>query len=176
VPDREPIGLGHAVEMVRGDEASGAGHVLHDHRRASWDVPAHVPRDDPGVGVEPAAGREADDDPDGLAVEEGLRVETAACDEQDRDGRERDESFVHAVLSGAGRIYHADPRPTPSDNRDKCQRRQLRQRVNRQFYRPPRCAGGDRGGPPHHDLTAGRCRASRVEHAGRHAGPGVESS
>src|SRR5262249_35091354 len=59
-----------AIEMIRRDEAAGTGHVLDDERRISGNVPAHVTREHARVRIESAAGREAHDQADGLALVE----------------------------------------------------------------------------------------------------------
>src|SRR5215510_2316063 len=97
--DREPVGLRDAIEMIRQNEAAGAGHVLDDERRIAGNVPAHVAREHSRVRIESAAGGEAHDQPDGLALVEGLGAGAAdPGGDQDRGGRERDKALAHTSL------------------------------------------------------------------------------
>src|SRR5215470_11601968 len=95
---REPIGLGHTVEMVGGDQTARAGHVLDDDRWVSRDVTAEVPREKARVGVEATAGRQADDDTYGLAGEERLGLQRARAGEGQYRGhrREQEDPSPHA--------------------------------------------------------------------------------
>jgi len=70
VHDGEPVRPGHLEGVIGRDQAGRPRHVLHDDGGPAGDVLAQVPGDGPRVGVEAAAGREADDDPDRLALEE----------------------------------------------------------------------------------------------------------
>src|SRR4029450_5715569 len=84
------------VEMVGGDEAAGARHILDDDRGVPGDVPAEVPPSKACVGLEPPAGAQADDDAHGLAREERLGLERAGEDQQDGRRQEREGPSPHA--------------------------------------------------------------------------------
>jgi hypothetical protein len=59
-------------QMLRGAQAAGAGHVLHDDRRTARNVLAHVARQQASVDVVAATGVETDRKRDGLALVEIL--------------------------------------------------------------------------------------------------------
>ena len=65
--DGEPVGTGDPVRVVGGDQARGAGHVLHDDGRLARNVLREMAGEQPRVGIEAAARRVADDDPHRLA-------------------------------------------------------------------------------------------------------------
>ena len=65
-PMVKPVRLDAIVEMVRGDDPGGTGHVLDDARRISRQVAADVARQHARVKIERTAWRIADDDRQGL--------------------------------------------------------------------------------------------------------------
>ena len=81
VPDAEhrAVGLGPLLNVVRGYQAAGTGHVLHDETGVSRNVFAHVAHDLARVRVVPTARCVADDNPDGLALEEVIRGDDITC-------------------------------------------------------------------------------------------------
>src|SRR5262245_23767970 len=82
----EPVGLGHPVQVIGEDQAAGARHVLDHDGGVAGNVTAHVAGERPGVGVEAAPGREADEDAHRLAPVEPLVAHALAAREADRDG------------------------------------------------------------------------------------------
>ncbi len=61
VENCKPIGFGHVIDMIGGDEAGSAGHVFDDDRRAAWNMFAEMARDQTGIGIKAAARGKADD-------------------------------------------------------------------------------------------------------------------
>jgi hypothetical protein len=68
VADGETIGFGLVVNMVRRDEADGAGHVLDQCGRIARDMFAEMTRDGAGVNIEPTARFVGDDEANGFAA------------------------------------------------------------------------------------------------------------
>src|SRR5215510_2907510 len=59
--------------MICSYQTGRSGHILHNDARIPGNVFSHLTPDGPRIGVEPASGTEADDNPDGLSLVEGLR-------------------------------------------------------------------------------------------------------
>ena len=73
VADGEAVGFGDPVQMVGGDNTSCSRHILHNDRRITGDMFAHVARNGSGIGIEPAPGGKTYDDTDRLTFKGGLR-------------------------------------------------------------------------------------------------------
>ena len=72
----QAVARGEAVKEIRGDDAAGRGHVLHDDGGLAGDMVDHVARQQPRADVVIRAGRMANDHADLLAAVEildGLR-------------------------------------------------------------------------------------------------------
>src|SRR5205823_6575820 len=105
VAEGEAVGLGDLVEIVGGDQASRAGHVLDDDRRVARNVPRQMPGDRARVGVEASSRREAHDDADGLALVEGLLGPggRGGCQEDETGGQDHQPCHVDGPSAGAAR-------------------------------------------------------------------------
>ncbi len=68
----QTIGLGNVIDVVGGDQASGARHVFHNYGGIAWNIFAHVAGGGAGVEIVAAAGRITHNDADGLAFVKGL--------------------------------------------------------------------------------------------------------
>jgi hypothetical protein len=66
--DGETIGFGLIVNMVRRDEADGAGHVFDQSGRITGNMFAEMARDGAGVNIEPTARFVGDDETYGFAA------------------------------------------------------------------------------------------------------------
>jgi len=66
--DGKTVGFCDLENMVRRNEASGALHVLDDNDRIAGNMLAYMPRDETRVGVVSAAGGEAHNETDRLAL------------------------------------------------------------------------------------------------------------
>ncbi len=66
--DGETIGFGLIVNMVRRDEADGAGHVFDQSGRITGNMFAEMARDGAGVNIEPTARFVGDDEANGFAA------------------------------------------------------------------------------------------------------------
>ncbi len=77
--DGQTVGFGAAVDIFRGDQRAGAGHVLDDQWRVAGNMFAHVARHGAGVDIEAAAGAAADDDANGLAAVEFFGAATSSA-------------------------------------------------------------------------------------------------
>ncbi len=68
--DGKAVGLGYFEEMIRRNQSPGARHVVHDDGRVVGNILAKMTRDKTGVGVVPASGRGANNNPNGFALVE----------------------------------------------------------------------------------------------------------
>src|SRR5688572_19213710 len=68
VTDGQAIRRGSIVDVVRRNQAARPSHAFNANRWAARDIFADMARDRPRVGIEPAAGRKADDDANGFAL------------------------------------------------------------------------------------------------------------
>ena len=64
----EAVRLGRFVNMVGGDHAAGARHVIDDERWIAGDMFPQMARQGARVNIEPPAGGKADDDPHRLTA------------------------------------------------------------------------------------------------------------
>src|SRR5262245_22928411 len=74
IADGEAVRLGRLVNRVGRHQAAGARDVIHQHRRIAGNILGNMPTDHPRISIEAAAGRKADEDADGFAGVEFLRV------------------------------------------------------------------------------------------------------
>ncbi len=65
--DGEAIWFGNLVNVVRRNQAAGAGHVFDDDRRLARNMFAHMPGDGAGVCIKSSACGKPDNDSDGFA-------------------------------------------------------------------------------------------------------------
>ena len=72
IADGQAVRSAGLVEIVGGEPAAGAGHIIDNHSRIARDVLRHVARKDPRVGIESSAGGKANDHADGFALVEIL--------------------------------------------------------------------------------------------------------
>src|SRR5688572_21586273 len=72
VADGQTVGVGLVVDIIRGNEAAGPGHVLDYGVRIAGDMLANMPRDHSRVSIETSAGGEADYKANGLPFVEIL--------------------------------------------------------------------------------------------------------
>jgi hypothetical protein len=84
--DSETIGFSDLVYVVGCYETAGAGHIFHDNGGLSGNVLAHMTGDSAGIGVEPAASRKTDNDPNRLAFVKVIRRCRASCFETHQQG------------------------------------------------------------------------------------------
>ncbi len=66
----QAVGLGDIVDVIGGDHAAGAGHVLHQDRRVAGNMFAHAARIGASEDIVGIAGQIADDDAHGFALVE----------------------------------------------------------------------------------------------------------
>ena len=84
--DGQAVGFGSFVNMIGGDQAAGAGHVLDDDARVAGNVFTHMTRDRARVGVETPARGKADDDFDRLAFKKIVGTGAIADARKEDDG------------------------------------------------------------------------------------------
>src|SRR5262249_36049576 len=79
----EAVGLGVSIDVIRGHQTSGAGHVIDNNSRASRNELAHVARDYPRVGIVTAAGGLSDDEADSFVFVKILRAGRRRSEQQE---------------------------------------------------------------------------------------------
>jgi hypothetical protein len=86
ITDSKAVGFSNLVGVVGRDDASCARHIFHNDRGIPRNMFAHVPRDCPRVGIEPAAGRKTDDDTDRFPFEKSRLRRLHVAEECKRQG------------------------------------------------------------------------------------------
>ena len=84
IPDRQSVRLGGFVDRVGRNQTARSGYVIDYDRRIAGNIFADMAGDRTGVGVETSSGGKADEDADGLACVEILRIRTMlGCEKND---------------------------------------------------------------------------------------------
>lgn len=89
VADGQAIRRRSIVDVIRRDQAARPGHVFNTNGRIAGNMFHNMARDRPRVGIEPAAGREADDDTDGFACKKPILSDARKSEEKSSHRKSR---------------------------------------------------------------------------------------